>query len=536
VSLNIGSFEDLRIIFFYLSFPYHLGRISIITMKKLIVAASAMLIVINYINTAGAQIKINKPRTIVTTDGEIDDQDSFIRLLMYSNEFHIEGLIYSSSQWHYKGDGKGTKMTSEMPSTAKRYGERTDLRWPGTEWMQQSIDRYAEVYNNLIKHDKAYPAPPYLKSIVKVGNIDFEGEMNTNTEGSDLIKTILLDDRPGPVYLQVWGGTNTIARALKAIEDQYKSTPQWQTIYKKVSNKAILYAVLDQDATYQKYVAVNWPDIRVMYNSAQFWSFAYLWPRVVPAQLKPELQGKWMAEHIKNNHGPLMSSYFVWGDGQKIAGDPEDTQGDITLSEQVKNFGIGKYDFISEGDSPAFLYLVDVGLRSLEDASYGGWGGRMVQSKTNPHRWEDGKEITDYDPYNKKEDDAYPQTRWIPVLQNDFAARADWCVKDYKHANHPPVVKLAHASNLSGAPGAKVNLRGLATDPDGDKLSYNWWQYKEAGSYKGEVTVDNAKAAAASFIIPKNAKPGDTIHIILEVNDSGTPVLTRYQRVIVEVK
>src|SRR5690348_2734954 len=77
-----------------------------------------------------------KPRTIVTTDGEVDDQDSFIRLLLYSNEFYLEGLVYSSSQWHYKGDGKGTKFTSEMKATKDRYGERTDLRWPGTTWMQ----------------------------------------------------------------------------------------------------------------------------------------------------------------------------------------------------------------------------------------------------------------------------------------------------------------------------------------------------------------------------------------------------------------
>lgn len=34
-----------------------------------------------------------KPRTIVTTDGEIDDVDSFIRMLLYANEFQIEGLI-----------------------------------------------------------------------------------------------------------------------------------------------------------------------------------------------------------------------------------------------------------------------------------------------------------------------------------------------------------------------------------------------------------------------------------------------------------
>ena len=222
-----------------------------------------------------------RPRTIVTTDGEVDDQDSFIRFLLYTNEFDVAGLVYSSSQWHYKGDDRGTLFISEMPNTAKRYGLRTDLRWPGTEWMQQFIDKYAAAYRNLLKHDKRYPSPQYLKSIIKVGNIDFEGEMSRDSEGSDFIKEILLDNKPGPVYFQIWGGTNTVARALKSIEDEYKGSAQWKDISKKVSDKTILYMVLDQDAVYQKYVVPNWPRIRVMYNSDQFWSFAYLWPKAV---------------------------------------------------------------------------------------------------------------------------------------------------------------------------------------------------------------------------------------------------------------
>ena len=62
--------------------------------------------------SAFAQETPHKPRTIVTTDGEVDDQDSFIRMLLYANEFELLGLVYSSSQWHYTGDGKGTKFTS----------------------------------------------------------------------------------------------------------------------------------------------------------------------------------------------------------------------------------------------------------------------------------------------------------------------------------------------------------------------------------------------------------------------------------------
>ncbi len=480
-----------------------------------------------------AQQKNTKVRTIVTTDGEVDDQDSFLRLLLYANEFNLEGLVYSSSEWHYKGDGKGTSFTSEMDMTKKLYGARTELRWPGTDWMQGFVEKYAMVYPNLVKHDKSYPAPPYLKSIIKVGNIDFEGEMDHNSEGSDFIKSILLDDKPGPVYLQVWGGTNTVARALKAIEEQYKGRGEWERIYKKVSDKAILYTVLDQDACYKKYVEPNWPGIRVMYNANQFWCLAYPWARVVPAELQPYLRGKWFEENIKFNHGPLLSSYFLWGDGQKLAGDPEHIQGDTAEAGKA---GMGKYDFLSEGDSPAFFYLIDVGLRNIEDASYGGWGGRMNKSAKNPRRWEDGKDAADYNPYTKKEDRAYPQTRWIDVLQNDFAARANWCIKNYKEANHAPVVKLNHPNNLMAVAGEKVKLSGAATDPDGNAVSYKWWQYGEVDSYGGKIDIRDAENKNASFTVPATAKPGDSIHIILEVTDAGLPPLTRYQRVIIKIR
>jgi hypothetical protein len=481
---------------------------------------------------ATAQSTTAKPRTIVTTDGEVDDVDSFVRLLLYANEFDLVGLVYSSSQWHYAGDGKGTLFTSEMQNTAERYGERTDLRWPGTTWMQRYIGLYGKVYDNLTKHAKEYPTPDYLLSLVKVGNIEFEGEMEKDTEGSDFIKQILLDDNASPVYLQIWGGTNTVARALKSIEEEYKGTPEWQNIYKKVSEKAIIYAVLDQDATYQKYVAPNWPEVKVLYNSDQFWSFAYLWPRVVPVELQPYLGGKWFAENIRFNHGPLLEEYYLWGDGKQIAGDPEHTHGDMA---EAKKYDRSQYDFISEGDSPAFFYLLDVGLRSMEDASYGGWGGRMVQSEKNPFRWEDGKHVTDYNPYTRQQDAAYPQTRWVDVLQHDFAARADWCVMSYEEANHAPLVKLNHPQDIVVKPGKKVTLSGSATDPDGDTVTYKWWQYEEVDTFKGKIVIQNPDKQKASFTVPKTAKAGDTIHLILEVADAGTPSLTRYQRVIATV-
>ncbi|MEL6944684.1 MAG: DUF1593 domain-containing protein, partial [Bacteroidota bacterium] len=223
-----------------------------------------------------------KARTIVTTDGEIDDIDSFIRMLLYANEFQIEGLIYSSSMWHYKGDGQGTTFTSEMEMTRNIYGEQTDLRWAGVTWMDSLITAYEEVYPNLVQHAEGFPTPSYLRSLIRVGNIDFEGEMEEDTEGSDFIKEKLLDDNDEPIYLQAWGGTNTIARALKSIEEGYKDSDEWEKIYKKVVDKAIIYTILDQDATYRKYISKNWKDINIYYNSNQFWCFAYPWKRAGP--------------------------------------------------------------------------------------------------------------------------------------------------------------------------------------------------------------------------------------------------------------
>jgi hypothetical protein len=496
-------------------------------------ALFVLFVLTNCTSSVTMQAGPEKPRTIVTTDGEVDDMDTFIRLLLYTNEFDIEGIIYTSSQWHYAGDGKGTKCISEMPMTKRMYGERTDLRWTGTEWIQKLIDKYAVSYPNLQKHDPGYPSPEYLKSIIRVGNIDFEGEMSKDTEGSDFIKKILLDNEPGPVYVQLWGGTNTLARALKSIEEEYKNSDSWQELYKKISEKAVIYAVLDQDATYTKYVAPNWPNIRVIYNSAQFWSFAYAWPRVVPEPLKPYLSGPWFGENIKFNHGPLLENYYTWGDGQIIPGDPEYTQGNM---EEANKQQRALYDFISEGDSPAYFFMLNYGLRSMEDPSFGGLGGRFVQSPTNPRRWEDGRTVTDFNPYTGKDESSYPQIRWIEDLQNDFAARADWCVKEYKDANHAPVVKANHPMDLSAKTGEKVILGATATDPDGNQLKYSWWQYMEAGSFAFAITLTGADSKEASFTVPADAESGKTIHIILEVSDNGIPVLTRYQHFVVTVK
>jgi len=193
----------------------------------------------------------------------------------------------------------------------------------------------------------------------------------------------------------------------------------------------------------------------------------------------------------------------------------------------------------------------------MESPDWGGWAGRYVKIRANT--WldpvlEPGYEYPEGRWYtssawgrkrlrknipNDKALVAYlkPIWRWTETLQNDFASRADWCVDSYEKANHPPRVKLAHAADLKVKPGAIVKLSASGTsDPDGDKLTYRWWQYEEADSYKGTIDIRDAGKQDAAFTVPGDASHGKTVHIICEVMDNGSPPLTRYQRVIVFVQ
>ena len=82
---------------------------------------------------------------------------------------------------------------------------------------------------------------------------------------------------------------------------------------------------------------------------------------------------------------------------------------------------------------------------------------------------------------------------------------------------------------------AIITSAARSRDPDGDHLTYHWWRDREAGSYQGAVQIRDALQQTASLAIPPDAVEGQSIHLVCEVSDSGTPRLTRYERVIVSV-
>ena len=97
------------------------------------------------------QPEIVKPRLLVLTDitsltsgvKEPDDGQSMIRLMLYTNELDVEGLLASSNLGH----GQAV---------------RPDL-------IHQVIDAYAQVRPNLLLHSADYPAAEYLHGLVKAG-------------------------------------------------------------------------------------------------------------------------------------------------------------------------------------------------------------------------------------------------------------------------------------------------------------------------------------------------------------------------------
>ncbi len=125
--------------------------------------------------------------------------------------------------------------------------------------------------------------------------------------------------------------------------------------------------------------------------------------------------------------------------------------------------------------------------------------------------------------------------RWRAAFQADFQARLDWCVKPYAEANHPPSARVAGEVRRTVAPGENVLLDASpSSDPDGHSLAYEWYFYGEPGSYAGSLSIQNSTSTIASFVAPR-VSSRQTIHIILTVQDNGSPPLSSYQRIVITV-
>lgn len=477
--------------------------------------------------------EVEKPRVIITCDPELDDLNSLIRLVLYAPDMQLEGLIYASSQYHWKGDGKGTKWFvdgREYTRNGLNFGPMESWRWdPEERFIDDVVDAYEASYPNLKVHAD-YPTPAYMRSIVRFGNIEFDGDISKDSPGSDLIKEKILDNVPGKLYITAWGGCSTIARALKSIQDEYENTPQWAELKDKIQQKVFLCMSGDQDNTFANYINPNWPEIGKLNIRGGTVPLAYGAQNRVSEADKVYYSAAWLAENI-SSRGPLGSMYRIWGDGKQMVKD--DIMDYFGLSgynaDELRKMGYvvwmppqPKGVFLAEGDTFTYLNLLGNGLRAFQDDTYGGWGGRK---QPNTEGQTSTFVLGAADPI---------MPDFVPAAQNDFAVRMQWSVTpNYADANHHPAIKAPLSMN--GKPGETLRIKAQVTDPDKDEIDIKWWQFK-VGSYEGDASVVNASAASTDFTIPADAQSGQTIHLILEATDHGTPALTHYHRLIVEVE
>lgn len=472
----------------------------------------------------------DRPRTIITTDGEVDDMDSMIHMLLYANDIDIDGLVYSASVWHWNGDGEHT-LGEIVPSTqGARFGfdQMTEFRPMTIGWIEDLLlGGYNEAWPNLVTQDPRYPTPGELVGTVAVGNYQFEGDTREETAGSNLIMDCILDEDPRTLYLQAWGGANTISRALMSITEQYKDSDVWDALVEKINKKVVIISCGDQDMTYEEYIAKEWPGILKL-NCVM--GYGYGTREALPEDISAMFGGEWFMKNIKFRHGSLQAAYHTFGDGLYIEGEGDFGQYGIIrdMNKPTHNRGPQeRYSFISEGDSPCFMYLLPVGLRGLEDRNYGSWGGRPTLN---------GETVEEE--FNGQSSNGASLYRWVEAYQEDWAARADWCVAEtYEEANHAPEV-TAENLDLEAAPGETVNLSISVSDPDGDDTSCEWTAYGEASVYSGssEFAMASEDGTSASVVIPEDAQAGDYFNVVCAVKDNADAPMTRYAQFIITVK
>jgi len=439
-----------------------------------------------------AQNKSDKPRVIAMTDGEIDDHSSMVRFLVYTCDVDVEAIIQTNSIFQRKGHSKAG-------------------------WYEKQLDAYEKIYPNLIKHNSGYPTPQRLREISFVGDeeenhlkglwwknkfellipgaeVVYKPDLWADTPGSDKIVEVLLKDDPAPVYIQAWGGGNTAARAFYKLKQQYPDQ------YEEAISKVVMYNIWYQDGA-GPYIEHYHPKVTMIYSAFFKGSWDY--------NSLPETKS-FVDKYVHNNHGPLGALY------------PQ--------------------AYISEGDTPAFLYSLPNGLRSHENPTYGGWGGRFETLVPQRDVRLPGSRIlttfrkapNTFIDADENGDKWLSYRRWIDDANADFRARLAWSVKSYDEANHHPIISSNIPSKITAKPGEESILEAEATDPDGDKISYTWWHYHFAGDnpYHKEIAIDNKDSKKATIMIPKDAL-GKDLHIILEVKDNGIPALKAYHRLIV---
>jgi hypothetical protein len=446
---------------------------------------------------ARAVAKVAKPppaprsRVIVSTDigGDPDDQESMVRFLVYANEFDVEALIASSSR-HL--------LTGVQP-----------------EQIVSRIDAYGQVLPNLRAHAPGYPEAADLLARVRKGSSDFgmagvgDGK---NTDGSRAIIAAVDKPDPRPVYVLLWGGAVDLAQALWTVRAT-RSEAQVAAF----ASKLRVYSISDQDNA-GGWLRRNFPDM--------------FWIASIHAHRHYNL----------STWGGMSGDRFYYFDGPDFYLVSREW-----ARENVRKGPLGALyplpEFIMEGDTPSFLYLIPNGLGSPEHPDYGSWGGRYGKVSEWDGLWTDTSDFVTDAQGKPHQDNKATIWRWREAYQNDFAARIQWTLQNsFKGANHNPDLVLngvpgREPVEIAVKSGERVELNAEGSkDPDGDAVTYSWWQYRESEAVNRatELVLQRGDPMHTRFVAPKVKEP-TRLHVILEARDGCQPGLYAYRRAIITV-
>lgn len=439
---------------------------------------------------AGAE---QKHRVIVLTDigNEPDDSESFVRFLLYTNDFEVEGLAATTSTW-----------------------QRTRVQ---PQLLRERIDAFAKVLPNLRRHAEGYPDAAHLAGVIRSGSPAFGMQgvgRGKDTEASRLIIEVVDRTDARPVYIPIWGGAADLAQALWTV----RATRTPEQVRQFVA-KLRVYSISDQDDA-GPWVRQNFPEL-FWIASVHGWGQYQMatWIGISGDVRRPD---KWPASETVTNE---------W------------------LEKSVRRGPLGAlyppHMYIMEGDTPSFLGLIHNGLNDPEHPEYGSWGGRYIQVYEGAGHRADTTDVYVDGEGKRWASNQATVFRWRRAFQNDFAARIGWTLtSDRSKANHSPALVLngvagTKSVSIQAKAGSSVQLDAAGSrDPDGDELSYRWWQYLEPSNRPGEITpaiaIAGVNGASAQFIAPAVKSP-TVFHVILEVADSGSPMLTSYRRALVTV-
>jgi len=448
-----------------------------------------------------------KNRVIILSDIEADPDDaqSFVHLLLYANQIDIKGMIATTSCW---------QKSRVAPESIKKI-----------------VKAYGNIQANLNKHESGFPTENELLLTIKKGLAKYGMHgvgRGQDSEGSDWIIKILEDSDPTPLHISVWGGANTLAQALYKLKETKTAIELKQLI-----TKLRVYTISDQDDS-GIWMRKNFPDLHYIVSPGDGYGSA-TWSAInnqIQGISNEEISNKWLAQNIQQGHGPLGAAYpdVAWG---------------------------------MEGDTPAFLYLIPNGLNNPEYPNWGGWGGRYELYKPDFAKQKKGSSGVPFEPETRPiwtnatdnyhhfisnnfgravkldtiqySDNKATLWRWREDFQNDFAARMDWCIAEYKNANHPPIPVINQKDEITVKSGQGFGIDASDTyDPDGDSFSYLWFDYPEAGTYKKPIKI-SPENYNNIWVTAPDVEKKETVHIILKITDKGTPQLSRYKRIIVTI-